>query len=399
MLLGNLLQRMIFWELMKVFILSLVGITGILLLAGIVAEASQQGLSPTQILSIIPLLIPSTLPYTIPATTLFATCVVYGRLAADNEILAIRASGVNILKVVRPAVTLGLLTSAVTMALYFSLIPYTHHLMRSMFLGDVEGLLYSELERKREVKHPHLNYEMYVRGVQGKRLVNPTFKGKNKKTKRIEFVAQAREAELFVDKARNLILVHMQHGQAAGKGDLQGFFRDRIWEVPIPDELYGNGHIRARDLTWEQLNQREAVLQKDLNSQMEEIRAVKEGIKEPNLSPSQRKQHAINLEHKAKALRAELLALLAEFQMRPALALGCLFFVLVGCPVGIWFSKSDYLSSFITCFLPIIIIYYPLVLAGTGLAKEGHNPILTVWLADIVMGLLSLVLFWRLTRY
>src|SRR5260370_27358792 len=132
----SILHRMILLELLKVFSLSLLGITGILLMAGIVAEASQQGLGPMQIIAIIPLLIPSTLPYTIPATTLFATCVVYGRLSADNEILAIRASGINLMKVVWPAVVIGLLTSAITMGLYYRTIPYTHHLMRSMFLND-----------------------------------------------------------------------------------------------------------------------------------------------------------------------------------------------------------------------------------------------------------------------
>src|SRR5215212_367958 len=122
---------MIFRELVRVFLLCLLGITGILLMAGIVAEASQQGLGPGQILSVIPLLIPSTLPYTIPATTLFATCIVYGRLAADNEILAIRASGINMTKVVWPGLVLGLITSAGTMGLYYRVIPYTHHLMRA----------------------------------------------------------------------------------------------------------------------------------------------------------------------------------------------------------------------------------------------------------------------------
>src|SRR5262244_3673924 len=99
---------MILWELAKVFLMSLLTITGILLLAGIIAEASQQGLGPGQILAAIPLLVPSTLPYTIPATTLFATCVVYGRLAADNEILALRAAGVHLLRVVGPGILLGL---------------------------------------------------------------------------------------------------------------------------------------------------------------------------------------------------------------------------------------------------------------------------------------------------
>jgi len=67
-----------------------------LVMAGIIAEATQHGLSPAQVLGAIPLLIPSTLPTQFNATTLFATCVVYGRLAHDNEILAIKAAASNI---------------------------------------------------------------------------------------------------------------------------------------------------------------------------------------------------------------------------------------------------------------------------------------------------------------
>src|SRR5215813_15636681 len=116
------IQRMILKDLLKVFTVSLVAITGLLLLAGLFTEATQRGLEPGQILTIIPLLIPSTLPYTLPATTLFATCVVYGRLAHDNEILAIRASGINLVKVVGPGILLGLLTSGITMGLYYHVI-------------------------------------------------------------------------------------------------------------------------------------------------------------------------------------------------------------------------------------------------------------------------------------
>src|SRR5947209_7368195 len=135
---GTILFRMILWELVKVFLMALVGITGILLMAGIIAEATQQGLGPAQILGAIPLLIPSTLPYTIPATTLFAACVVYGRLAADNEILAIKSAGVNIVQVVKPGIVLGLAMSAATMGLYYRVIPYTHLLLRTMVFRDAE---------------------------------------------------------------------------------------------------------------------------------------------------------------------------------------------------------------------------------------------------------------------
>src|SRR5262245_66276309 len=105
-------------------------------MAGIVAEASRHGLGPAQILAIIPLIVPSTLPYTIPAPTLFATCVVYGRLAHDNEILAIRAAGVNVLVVIWPAFLLGLLISALTVALSLHEIPTKHPMMRTMVLED-----------------------------------------------------------------------------------------------------------------------------------------------------------------------------------------------------------------------------------------------------------------------
>src|ERR1700722_2932748 len=91
----GILQRTIFMELVRVFSLALIGLTGILLMGGIFAEATQHGLTPGQVLSVIPLLIPNTLPYTLPTTTLFATCVVYGRLSPDNEILAIKAAGIN----------------------------------------------------------------------------------------------------------------------------------------------------------------------------------------------------------------------------------------------------------------------------------------------------------------
>src|SRR5207247_1188989 len=54
---GTILYRMILWELGKVFVMALVAITGILLMAGLIAEATQQGLGPSQILTAIPLLI------------------------------------------------------------------------------------------------------------------------------------------------------------------------------------------------------------------------------------------------------------------------------------------------------------------------------------------------------
>jgi lipopolysaccharide export system permease protein len=394
----SILHRMILWELAKVFVLSLLAITGILLMAGIVAEASQQGLGPMQILAIIPLLIPSTLPYTIPTTTLFATCVVYGRLSHDNEILAIRAAGVNVLRMIWPAVLLGLAMSAVTLTLYFHVIPYTHHLMRSRFLNDVEELLYGMLRKDKQIDHPKLNYAMWVKRVEGRKLLDATFKRRNPNTGSWDYVVRAKEAELRVDMRNRLVLVHMRYATVYGDGSGTGYLDDRVIEVPLPDILGAERPRRARDLGWTDIFQR----RQELSAREEELAAEIALLNAEMVltqTPGELPKKLAELKETQRFVRLEINALNAELQMRPGLSLGCLCFVLVGCPVGIWLSKSDYLSAFITCFLPIVFLYYPLVLCGTNLAKEGRiHPALSIWAADGLMVVISSLLLRRLLR-
>jgi lipopolysaccharide export system permease protein len=396
---GTILHRMILWELVKVFGLSLLGITGILLMAGIVAEASQQGLTPFQVLEIIPLLIPSTLPYTIPATTLFATCVVYGRLAADNEILAIKAAGINILKVVSPGVLLGTVMSCCTMAMYYRTIPYTHCLMRTMFLNDVEETLYTMLGRDHAFNQPRLNYAMWVRQVQGHKLLTALFKRRDANdANRYDIVAWAREAELRVDMRRKLIILHMRNGMAYVGDGTSAYFDDRMFEMDLPQAITAERPRRATDLSWQELRRHRQEILDTENEVIEEM-SLAAARESASGAPKDLPQHIRNLKEKLKYTHQEIYAVDAEVQMRPALSFGCLCFILVGCPVGIWFSRSDYLSAFITCFMPIVFLYYPLMLCGTNMAKEGKfHPALTIWAADAFMVLIGLVLFKRLLR-
>jgi lipopolysaccharide export system permease protein len=393
---GSILQRMILWELTKVFLMSLVGITGILLMAGIIAEASQQGLGPAQILAAIPLLVPSTLPYTIPATTLFATCVVYGRLAADNEILAIKSAGINATCVVRPGLLLGLAMSAATMGLYYRIIPYTHHLLRAMVFNDAQELLYTLLRKHGELKHKDFPYEMYVQGVRGRKLIGPIFKHKDDKGE-FDYVAHAREAELQVLSQKGLVVIHMKKSYLSGI-ETHGADKDRDFTVDLPKDFGKQNQRRPRDLTWQEILAERVKLQKE----EDEIKAKIVFFTSRKLLadvPIDLPKILNSLNNQVGQIRQQIVALDVELQMRPALSLGCLFFILVGCPVGIWFSRSDYLSAFITCFLPIVFIYYPLLLCGTGMAKEGRfNMVPLVWGADAVVGLIGVVLFWRTLR-
>jgi lipopolysaccharide export system permease protein len=82
-----------------------------------------------------------------------------------------------------------------------------------------------------------------------------------------------------------------------------------------------------------------------------------------------------------------------EWHLRISMAFGSLLFVVLGAPVGIMFAKRDFLSAFITCFVPIITMYYPLMLFGVNMSKEGMlGPLASLWIGNgILVGLAALV--------
>lgn len=389
---------MILAELLKVFAVAFVALTALILLAGVISEATKNGLSPAQVLAIIPLLLPSMLPYTVPTTVLFATCIVYGRLSADNEILALKAAGVHILHVIWPAVFLGIVAGAATMFLYLDVIPHASYLVKTHVSGDVEELLYALLRRDGCIRHPKINYEIHVKEIQGHKLVDAIFKRRAPGGKSFDTIAFAKEAELEVDLPHNRILVHMRHCELVQHNN-QGMLETHTWAVEIPRELSGAaGKTRAMDMAWTELDEYEAKLLRDkekLNHDIEMHQlAIDQGKGDGHFA-----EHVRNLSNERRIRESQMLSVQSESHMRAGLALGCICFALVGCPIGIWFSKSDYLSAFITCFLPIVTIYYPLMFCMINMARAGKIPSWAgIYNADALLLLAGLVLFRRLAR-
>jgi lipopolysaccharide export system permease protein len=402
---------MIFWDLLRIFVITLVSLTGLFLLGGLVAEASQRGLAPAQILTIIPLMIPSMLPYTIPAATLFATCNVYGRLAKDNEITALRAAGVSLGKILLPSALLGVLASGATLGLYYDMIPRSCLMVREHLLGDVNDLLYTALKRNGSISHRKLPYVLFVREVRGDRLIDAIFKkqasakpGANESI-RYETVVRARWATLHVEKSTDPdghlvseMVVSMSNCVSANTdgNKASGTVSKVEYREKIPPEVFGDREMRSCDLAWPDLLVKTAELRERERKMDEDLR---QAAPRRHLMGAHEKKWFDDSSVGQKYSMREYRSFEVEIQLRPALALGCLCFVLIGGPIGIWTNRADFLSSFVIGFLPAIGLYYPVVMCATKLAKDGRVPIApAIWAADAVFLCAACFLCWRLVR-
>jgi lipopolysaccharide export system permease protein len=56
--------------------------------------------------------------------------------------------------------------------------------------------------------------------------------------------------------------------------------------------------------------------------------------------------------------------------------------VLIGVPVAMWLRFSEMLASFFVCFLPILVVYYPLIAVSVD-RPDGVMPPQLMWLSNM----------------
>jgi lipopolysaccharide export system permease protein len=77
----------------------------------------------------------------------------------------------------------------------------------------------------------------------------------------------------------------------------------------------------------------------------------------------------------------------------------CLCFMMIGAPMAIRLRHGEIWGSFFACFLPILLVYYPMLAGCLDFAKDGVLPPQTVWLGNIVLALWGLWLVRRVIRF
>jgi lipopolysaccharide export system permease protein len=102
-----------------------------------------------------------------------------------------------------------------------------------------------------------------------------------------------------------------------------------------------------------------------------------------------------NRHQQMRESQARLHRLHTEPWRRVANGFSCLCFALVGAPLAIRLRNADGWSSFGLCFLPILLVYYPLMIYGVSMAKSGDMPPACVWLGNLVLFAIG---YWQIRK-
>jgi lipopolysaccharide export system permease protein len=368
------IQRAFLGELLLVF--ALVGaITTGVVFAGftlaIVAEA--EGLATQFLPGLIVNLLPMALAYSIPFSWLAATCIVVGRMQAEQEVTALKVAGLHLKALVLPAAAVGLLLGIFGMAFDAYVVPQAQRRLRSglrerlhVFLNALKGV-----DRGIVLGSGRLSFGSYDpsdgsfrdveidrRGPEG--TLEQKVIARRVWIQRVEVGEEDPEEVEF--RFEDAFLVNLR---SVGSMDVR-------WQGPPSKiQLAHLERLGASTLFNEALQLgRELSRPKDMTFP-ELLYAVERGDlarAEPHVSREWM--------HRALSLGASPFAL-GLFALAVALALP---------------ASGRRVRDFIVAFLPAVLLFFPLFLLGQTLARSGVPTWLGMWSPNLLLLLLSGVL-------
>ncbi len=148
---GRTLFLYIFKDLVRYFILAAIALAAIMSFGGLLKPLTKQGLDVAQVGWMITFLMPAMATYSLPIAALFACTMVYGRLSADNEMNACRASGISYLVMVTPAILLGMAVAFLSLLFLSFIVPFFSLQVERVLYSNIAQLVASRIDRNHEI--------------------------------------------------------------------------------------------------------------------------------------------------------------------------------------------------------------------------------------------------------
>ena len=358
----------IFKEMIPNFTTSLIVFT-FLVLAGKILMLTEwmvnHGTRLSQVLLITVYTIPRVLFYTLPMATLLASLIAISRLNEDNEIIALRSSGVSLCQIIPPVATFSIISYLFASFIAIYLIPASNYSMAKVLfevarsstsIGIKQGIFNDSIPNVMLYAnyisvHDQTMKEVFVFDERDPTLSNTII---------------ARQGRISSNPEQMSLNLHLTDGSAYAVGknlDSPRVMKFKTYDLKIDHFDTGNRPS-----------------------------SLKKGRRE--MSISELRHH---LKETKKGTRRHNKATM-ELHRKFSAPFACLILGLIGLPLGLM-KRAKGRSWGIALSVAVFMLYYSLLVVSTSIGKPGKlNPVLAVWIPNMVLGATALVLLWRAGR-
>jgi lipopolysaccharide export system permease protein len=348
----KIIDRYIFKELIDPFLFGLTSFTLILSASMVMFELVRavvvHGMPLLVAAQIFIFRLPGIMVYIFPMATLLAALLGFSRLSHDSEIIAMKASGISLYRIMIPVMFLGLIISLTTMAFYEIVVPQANMAAKNLLVTT-------------SVKSPpKLQKNVFV----------PEFE--RGKLKRI-FYAR----ELKGDIMNDVIVQEFDNGQLRQIVNA----KEGKWQTTDSQWRFMNGiiYIIAEDGEYKNIIHFEEE-QSTIKYSPSDFRT---GDKKPEEMNIAELNDYIKLKEK---MGIDMTENKIQLNLKIAIPFACLVFVLLGAPLGLSPRRS---SSSIGLGISILLVfgYYVLMFISMAMGQLGvFPPVIAAWVPNLITG-------------
>jgi len=304
--------------------------------------------------------LPSFLIYVFPMSILLSVLLTVNRMASDSEIIALKASGISIKRLVIPFVLLGIWVCVCTIFIQEKILPTSSQNVQRIVGGtSVTSWLFQENTFFRDKTEKNKERIFYVKTIDREKLILYGVivqEYDNQGLKRILSSDQA-----FLDQGKWVFVKGVMY-EVGARGEVEGVVRFDKEEVITQQSM-------------------EEVLKSQKNPQEMSYAELKEYIAR---------------EHENQEQKYHLQLMLWQ---KTAIPFAAVFFALVGVPLGIASPRSGKVMGIGMSILVVFGYYVLFSVSGTIAEGGGMSPFLGAWLSNIITGLVGITLMILKEKY
>ncbi|MDO4586633.1 MAG: LptF/LptG family permease [Planctomycetia bacterium] len=341
-------------------------------------------------LKLVPYIIPNVMCFTIPGAILLAATSFCAQMNGANELIALKAMGIPPWRIFMPVWIFVLILSLFAVWINDSAGSWGRKGMAKVVVEGLETTILSKLRETNRFATTDNRFLIEVSDIDDEgNLIDAVFT-----STKYHFSGTADKARLIVDfnKPNPVLTIRLNNADIQSEAGNAILPNDFEYEIPLNELGFNNYRV---DPSMSQIDEELAKLEAKRSENQRKI-AAKTAF---SLMSGNYNYFGDKDWRNRKYLEEDLNYKRNRFLLtKPRLwasGFSSFFFVWVGIPFALWSRRTDYFSSFFACFIPILLVYYPLLMFGFQGAKAGTLSPMFAWSGNIVLGIIG---FWFLNK-